>query len=288
MKKILIYIVVCITGTICAACVRGSSASSIVETSITETTERQTVKEQESLSVLPTETEYLEEINTVESLEDDGKDMSAAEALRSAMKGKRSALELTRDERFFLLRDGDGPRYAEEVKDMSTDGLRRINLHKYNRGAGGVSPIWTEAWDKWERFICVDLNQDGTKEVLLEGNAINVFLHYKDGEVYLTEPIPRLFPYLVYENGICLDGAGGAFSTGYNRLYPAKGAMYIEQIAYMDERDDYHGDIPQYKIKDKGVTKDEYEDYIEQLIGGLTQLEWHEFTEENIDKYVVD
>lgn len=288
MKKYFIYILLLVMGTVCTACVKGSFASTSIETSIAETTERRTDKEQESLTAPPseTETEYSEEINTVESLEDDGKEMSAAEAIRSAMKGKRSALELTREERFFFLRDGDEPYYAKEIKDMTVDGLRRIDLHRYNRGAWGISPIWTETWDKWEKFICVDLDQDGTKEVVLGGDSINVFLHYKDGEVYLTEPTPRLFPYEVYENGICLS-EGGAFSTGYNRLYPAKGAMYVESVAYFTDNSDIGFDS-NYEIMGKAVTKEEYEAYIEQLIGGSTPLEWHEFTEENIDRYVAD
>lgn len=288
MKKYFIYILLLVMGTVCTACVKGSFASTAIETSIAETVERRTDKEQESLTAPPseTETEYSEEINTVESLEDDGKEMSAAEAIRSAMKGKRSALELTREERFFFLRDGDEPYYAKEIKDMTADGLRRIDLHRYNRGAWGISPIWTEAWDKWEKFICVDLDQDGTKEVVLGGDSINVFLHYKDGEVYLTEPTPRLFPYEVYENGICLS-EGGAFSTGYNRLYPAKGAMYVESVAYFTDNSDIGFDS-NYEIMGKAVTKEEYEAYIEQLIGGSTPLEWHEFTEENIDRYVAD
>lgn len=298
-------------GVICAACTKGSSTLSyngeitenMPETSDIgdETSKEQNVKTEpsteaqsetqtevpkETQTEVPQETVVKYELNTVESLEDDGKDMSAAEAIRSAMKGKRSALELTREERFFFLRDGDEPYYAKEIKDMPADGLRRIDLHRYNRGAWGISPIWTETWDKWEKFICVDLDQDGTKEVVLDGDSINVFLHYKDGEVYLTEPTPRLFPYEVYENGICLS-EGGAFSTGYNRLYPAKGAMYVESVAYFTDNSDIGFDS-NYEIMGRAVTKEEYEAYIEQLIGGSIPLEWHEFTEENIDRYVAD
>ncbi|MBD5157401.1 MAG: hypothetical protein HDT13_07200, partial [Butyrivibrio sp.] len=141
---------------------------------------------------------------------------------------------------------------------------------------------------KWDRFICVDLDQDGKKEVLAEGRGGGVVLYCGGEEVYMTVITSQCFPYEIYENGICIDGAGGAFSTGYNRLYPAKGAMYIERIAYMEVRENYVLDIPPYKIMDKGVTKEECEAYIEELVGGLTPLEWHDFTEENIDRYVVD
>lgn len=289
-KRIFIYILALAAGGICTACVRGSSTSTVVETNVTESTERQTVKEKESLPEPPTETEneYSEEINTVESLEDDGRKMSAAEALRSAMKGKHSALELTRDERFFILHDGnEQPYYVKEIKDMPIDGLKKIDLHKYNRGAGGISPIWAEAWVKWEKFICVDMDQDGTKEVLLDGDAIDVVLYYKDGEVYMAETAPRAFPSIVYENGIFLT-SGGIYSVTHNRLYTAKGAVYREWVAFMDDNTELVIDTSVYKIMNKEVTKEEYEVYIEELVGGLTPLEWHDFTEENIDRYVVD
>ncbi len=43
-----------------------------------------------------------------------------------------------------------------------------------------------------------------------------------------------------------------------------------------------------YNIMYKDVTKEEHDAYVGELIGGLEPLEWHEFTEENIDRYVVD
>lgn len=100
-RKIFIYILICIMGIMCTSCRKGSSASTVretanpetvtIQTSGSEETEKQTVKVQEA----ETETEYvLPDINTVEALEDDGMEMSVAEALQSAMKGKHSVLEM--------------------------------------------------------------------------------------------------------------------------------------------------------------------------------------------------
>lgn len=303
MKKLLVGLLISIMGAACAACTKGSSAQNVADR-ITEsenmseqlTTGAETSKEQSTETETQTESqgetetpfEYIEkyELNTVESLEDDGKDMSAAEALRSAMKGKHSVLELTYREQLYSLTEGWGWHEADEIKDMPDTGLARMNMRTYNRGmALSIMPI-NEA--RWESFVCVDLDRDGTKEVLAQGGPGGVALHYAGGEVYITVINDRRFPYDVYENGVCTQGEGSAWSLGHDRYYPAKGAMYIENLTYSEvgRFEDGHADF--YKINNKEVTKEEYDSYIEELIGGLAPLEWHEFTEENIDKYVVD
>lgn len=297
MKKISIFLLICIMVAVFAACAKRSSAQNFADgisesesVSGQNTAQSETFKEQrETETQIETETttddpeEY--ELNTVESLEDDGKEMSAAESLRSAMNGKHSVLELTYRERLFSLTDGDGWQQADEIKDMADAGLARINMLTYNRGVGlAIMPI---AKAGWKYFVCVDLDQNGTKEVLVHGTSGGAVLHYSEGEVYMTVINERSFPNDIYENGIYRRDGGGVGCTAYDRLYPAKGAMYCRIMAY---NSDNEGLItpPVYKVMNKAVTKEEYDAYLKDLIGGLTPLEWHEFTEENIDKYVVD
>lgn len=307
MKKLLIYLLVCIMCAMCAACTKGSSTLSNVgeireslselsavdvETSKEQCTETEFQSEaeievpRETETEAPQETVVEYELNTVESLEDDGKELSAAEALRSTMKGKHSALELMFDERWFSLTKDTGWQQADEIKDMPDTGLARINMLTYNRVLDrAITPIEKA---KWKQFVCVDLDQNGTKEVLLSGGPGGVALHYVGGEVYMTVINVRHFPCNVYENGICDQGDGSAWSLGHDRYFPAKGAMYSEDLAYKEEGRFEDGSADYYKINNIEVTKEEYDSYINELIGGLTPLKWHDFNEENIDKYVVD
>ena len=298
-------------GSACAACTKGSSTlnnngeitenmsgttisgaetskGQNVETEFLGETQTETPQETESEAPKETIVEY--ELNTVESLEDDGKEMSAAEAIRSTMKGKHSALEVYQKERVFSLTEGWGWQEADEIKDMPDRGLARINMLTYNRQLDtAITPIKKAEWNK---FVCVDLDQDGIKEVIVQGGPGGAALYYAGGEVYMATLNTRRFPDIVYENGICVQGSGSAWSTGYDRYYPAKGAMYNENLAYCEEGRFENGSADYYKINnrdvERDVTKEEYYAYVEELIGGLTPLEWHEFTEENIDKYVVD
>ncbi|MCM1307673.1 MAG: hypothetical protein NC223_03660 [Butyrivibrio sp.] len=293
MKRILTFILICILGSVCAACSKGSSALSgkdkIMENMSNPSTENEAASETESeepKTDAPQETAAKYELNTVEALEDDGKEMSAAEAIKSTMKGRHSALELMFADRVYTRYGDEGWQNSEDsIKDMPDTGLARINILTYNRMLDtAITPI--EKAD-WESFVCVDLDQNGTKEVLVKGGPGGVILHYDGGEVYMSVINTRIFPSDVYENGICVQGAGSAWSLGHDRYYPAKGAMYRESLTYIEEgRAD--GSTDYYEIDGKEVPKEEYYSYIDGLIGGLTPLEWHEFTEENIDKYVVD
>lgn len=306
MRKLTVYLMVCIMGVTCTACTKGSSTlnnnggitENISGTSAAgdETSkgqkaeteipsETQTEAPQETETEAPKETIVEYELNTVGSLEDDGRDMSAAEAIRSVMKGKHSALELMFDERLFSLTEGWGWQEADEIKDMSDAGLARINMLTYNRQLDtAITPIEKA---KWESFVCVDLDQDGTKEVLVQGGPGGVALHYAGGEVYMTVINVRAFPADIYESGVYRRDGGGWACTAYARLYPANGAMYYRIITYNADNEGLT--TPSiYEIMNKEVTKEEYDAYVEELIGGLTPLEWHEFNEENINKYVVD
>ena len=308
MKKISVFILICILGAMCAACTKGSStlsntgetvqgmpepSTSDTETSKEQSTESESQSETEKETLRETEPETPQEtvvkyeLNTVESLEDDGKEMSAAEAFRSTMKGKHSALELFQEERLFYLgKDEDFPNAADSIKDMPDTGLARINLLSYNRI--GILGAITPGIAEWERFVCVDLDGNGTKEVLVDNIGIMAVLHYFGDEVYMTNLCMKDRPYAVYENGVC-ETAAGAFDRQFYRLYPAKGAIYQERFIYeyiVPEGMDTSHNV--YEIMGKEVAKEELDAYLEDLIGGLTPLEWHEFTEENIDKYVVD
>ena len=302
MKRLSVCIFVCIVGAMCFACTKGSSTLSNVgeitqsmselpiadaETSQDQIAETEISGETETETPKETETDVEYELNPVESLEDDGKEMSAAEALRSTMKGKHSALELMERKRLFVLgSDNEFSNAAENIENVPDTGLARINMLTYNRGGSGVVIIPNAT--NWERFICVDLDGNGTKEVIADSFYFCAILHYTGDEVYITNISSKFRPDFVYENGVW-ETSSGAFDRQLARLYPVKGAVYISYAVYEYIVPDY-GDptFNQYKIMGKDVTEEELNAYLEELIGGLTPLEWHEFTEENIDKYVVD
>lgn len=283
-NKILIYVLICAIAIIFTSCAKEGTAAK---------TETGTSKIQAVLNSTEshnTETEALFGIDSVYEArmlgfyENDGKETNAAEALRSAMKGTRSVLELTKDERIFGLGGLSGTQYVEEVKDMPDSGLAGINLLEYNSNYALSLMSKTE----WVCFLCADLNQDGTKEVLLVGNGARAVLHYAGDEVYMTVMPPGLFPSEVYENGVCINREWSSWSLCYDMYYPAKGAMYLKRIAYSDEGRYAETGSDIYEIDSKRVTREEYYAYVEQLVGGLTPLEWYDFTEENIDRYVID
>ncbi len=289
-KHIFIFTLICMTGIMAAACANDNSAEDNTSAILQDDTEAQTTKENDTETQTPEETEIKFELNTVESLEDDGKEMSAAEAIRSTMKGKHSALELMYDERLFHLSENerieDGWNEVTEIKDMPDAGLARISMNTYNRKLDkSIVPIDKAEWDS---FVCIDLDNDGKKEVLVKGGPGGVALHYAGDEVYMTVINTRSFPVDIYENGVYSRDGGGSFGEIYSRLYPAKGAMYDIMVAQKYDDEGITTNPPIYKIMGKDVTKEEHDAYVEELIKGLTPLEWHDFTEENIDRYVAD
>lgn len=290
MKKILVYLLLCAMSAVCVACTKGSSEKNVTDkatqiekaskpqVTVTEISEEQTAETKgQNETKTENSTEY--KLNTVESLEDDGKEMSATEAIRSTMKGRHSALELLEKDRVFDLKNNN------IIDDKPNEELARINMLDYNRW--GISGTICPNGTKWERFVCVDLDGNGTKEVIAESGP-HIILHFIGGEVYMTNIYSKVSPNIIYENGVW-EAAAGAFDRQLYRLHLAKGAIYRENLTYEyvtpNENDLSHN---KYMIKGKEVTKEEYDAYVEKLIGGLTPLEWHEFTEENIDKYVVD
>lgn len=315
MRRLIVYLLICIMGAVFAACTKSSSTQNGADRvsdgeslSEPQTTETETSKEQSTETEAPRETETQTEtqgetefsvddtgkykLNTVESLEDDGKEMSPAEAYRSVMKGKHSVLELFEGEKFFWV--NIDPKevssftlVAESIEDRPDTGLARVDMLHYNRSglAGAICPFYVT----WGSFVCVDLDGDGKEEVLVsgEGSDVTVILHFVGDEVYMTSIYSKFRPAYIYENGVW-ETLMGAFDRQFYKIYPRKGATYHEQLAYEWVAEGMNPDSYIYKVKGKDVTKEEHDAYVEELIGGLTPLEWHEFTEENIDRYVVD
>ncbi|MBD5158208.1 MAG: hypothetical protein HDT13_11330 [Butyrivibrio sp.] len=173
----------------------------------------------------------------------------------------------------------------DEIKDFPDTGLYRVNMLKYNVSPdmGGVT---YDGVCKWKAFLSVDLDRDGIKEVIVQRDSGSMMsLHYAGGEVYMTK-VPNSLGYEIYENGVW-TATNGAFGICYWRIYPAKGAMYIQKLAEENRRG-YGSPLETYMIMDKSVTMEEHDAYVERLVGGLTPLEWYDFTEENIDRYVID
>lgn len=311
MRKLTVYLLICIMASVFAACTKGSSTQNGVDRiperespSEPQATEAETYKEQNTETEAPSETkpqteassefEYTGkyEFNTVESLEDDSRAISAAEAYRSVMKGKHSVLELFEDEKLFWV--NVDPRavssftlVAESIEDRPDTGLARVDMLHYNRSglAGAICPFYV----KWGSFVCVDLDGDGEEEVLVRGanSDATVILHFAGDEVYMTSIYSKFIPDYIYENGIW-QTSSGAFDRQFYKIYPRKGATYHEQLAYEWVAEGMDPASFIYEVKNKKVTKEEHDAYVKELVGGLAPLEWHEFTEENIDKYVVD
>lgn len=323
MKKISVCLLICIIGAVCAACAEGSPSKNVSDSSSasrqpataaessrehgieTETqseifketvNQTEALGETEGLSETETENPYISEINTVESLEDDGKEMSAAEALRSALRGKRSALDLVDsfdekygEDRVFSDRVLENKIFdASEIKDYPNDGLARINVLEWNRlWVSGIPNSW-----KWESFTCVDLDNDGAKEIFLKSEGCDAILYYCDDDVYISYIDMGYGKAKIYKNGILSTISGAAYTDDeYNRFYykfrPVKGALYRELLAGSW----YEAGQIHYTLDHRIIKKEEYDahakDYIKEITGG-SELEWHDFSEENIDKYVVD
>lgn len=72
-----------------------------------------------------------------------------------------------------------------------------------------------------------------------------------------------------------------SISEPVNNYYYIIGQEAVKEDAANEE-------VAKEEVPKEQVPKEEYDAYDEELTGGVAPLEWHEFTGENIDRYVAD
>ncbi len=259
---------------------------------VTESTADNTIpatRKEETTSVEPTteqETETLHpELYTVEALPDDGRELSAAEALRSTLKGNHSALELTYGNGMsFINTDHDitPSELSEKLKPKPIDKYPRVNIREYNRTSLGVT---SKNYEVWDAFSCVDMDGNGINEIILyqrggDYSSPQAVLYYCDDEVFMWNTGYRDMDD-IYKNGIFIiyDGVN---AISYFKGYPVKGAFYAVNEAYEDTWAD-----GKWYIHEENVSREEFDEYMSVILPDRTAFaEMYEFTDENIDLYI--
>lgn len=127
-------------------------------------------------------------------------------------------------------------------------------------------------------FMIVDMDGDGTKEVVLECSPESTqVLHYEDGEVYSYQFVFRGMKRIL-KSGI-YEGSDGAASTSYYRLTELDKDGYTEEtLAVMD--DDY------YEVEGIEATYEEFCDYVDS-IESVEQADCMKFTENMLDRQLL-
>ena len=258
MKKSLIAALL-ITVMLLMACGKKSNTSESTTPAVTEeaTTEEQATEEpttEEETTEEPTTEEPTTEEPTTEELPtekptypDDGKEMSVEDMYKGVINGTRSF------------------HYGEQ------------NI------TYGLDEYLEQFMDEWSifDFMYFDYDGDSVKEVALvvgPGMCI-LYLTCKDGEIYGADMGWR-GACSVYSNCVTF-GIDGAPIGYYGKLSFENGEVVYNELCYFDFWDE------EYRVEGKNVTKEEAEAYKKQLLSGAEEVEWIDFTPENVEKYIV-
>ncbi len=138
------------------------------------------------------------------------------------------------------------------------------------------------------KFAVVDFDHDGIAEIVLDTNmhytGERVVCHYEDNNVYLSLLAFRPSAY-IYNNGIT-TGSGSAFTFYHYSISFDRGRVECNIETTWD--DSHDSEIPDLYVGDKKVTEEEYNSFIDTLMTNSTEVEWYDYTDENINKYIVD
>ena len=183
------------------------------------------------------------------------------------------------------------PTYPDDGKEMSVEdmykgvinGTRSFHYGKQNI-TYGLEEYLDQFMDEWSiyDFMYFDYDGDSVKEVALvvgPGMCI-LYLTCKDGEIYGTDEMGWKGAYRVYSNRITI-GMSGASIAYYGTLDFAKGKLEYNEFCYFDYW------YEEYRVEGKNVTKEEAEAYEKQLLSGTEEVEWIDFTPENVEKYII-
>ena len=135
-----------------------------------------------------------------------------------------------------------------------------------------------------ESFAVVDMDSDGTPEVVLDfGGPYNdvVVLHYEGGKVYGFS-IP--YTYSLTNDGIYNGSLQAWFFTYCKVKSIAKDSYRVDTLARVEADLLEEDKEPFYYIGEAKVTKDEYDNFVQSLLESRQENEavWHDFTAENI------
>ena len=192
----------------------------------------------------------------------------------------------------------------EEAFDLSDkeplDALKAVLLNKapfiypYSYGVSGKGTVYEEDRGYLEdvlekhqifvtRFAIIDMDGDGISEIILEwGNCIgSVLLRYWDGKVFGKE-----FGYRAMGN-IRDDGSSwgsnSAFESFVHRLFFIGDSSLYSTIAEKNEKP--YPYESRYYVYDVQVSKEEWQK-ANDMHDALPEIEWYEFSEEEICKRV--
>lgn len=286
MKKSLYILIIIISVFFLSACVKGRKNTAVAggESSDAEHDSDKVTEQDAGYSQNTTEnfseavsTEPSLKLNTVEALPDDGKAMTPAEALRSAMRGTRSLLRLSDNKQI------NDASEASDLPDEKIKKLSRVNLLTYNQIYDMGNKIQEEPIN-WTEFAWVDFNSDGSREVLVRSGKGGNYcvLYYYENELYM-QPLGVRFVDKVWDNGI-ISGEGGS-SVSYFRMFFCKGASYFIIVAESTVSMNY----AVYRIPECGgeVSKEEYDRYLAEIIPEDTEpVVWYNLTDDNIENII--
>ena len=145
----------------------------------------------------------------------------------------------------------------------------------------GCEDIIDERQKQPSRFTIMDMNGDGTPEVVFDFDEIicgSYILHYEEGKVY---GFHSSFFCEVYSNGISkeTEGYAGVFFEYFKTISLNKNGYKVEKIA-AQSYDRFETGKWSYYIGEKEVSEKEFEQFLKKQ--EENSAVWHEFTKENI------
>ena len=183
------------------------------------------------------------------------------------------------------------PTYPDDGKAMSVEDMYKgvINgTRSFHYGKQNITYGLEEYLDQYEnreyvyigQFIYFDYDGDSVKDVALSiAPGYILYLTCKDGEIYGMDDTFRGASW-VYSNGVTF-GEGGAYVGGYSKLSFENGEVVHNELCHFNFWQE------EYRVEGKNVTREEAEAYEKQMLSGTEEIEWIDFTPENIEKYIV-
>ncbi len=165
---------------------------------------------------------------------------------------------------------------------------KTLNISQLNRAVSADSTVTAKAL----RFAVVDLDGDGTNEVILQlrvnGNDDYGFevLRYQGGVVYGCVMWYRAF------NQLKTDGtftfSGGATDSGFGKLSFADRTFSVDKITYSESSYDSGNNLTvSFFVDNKSASQDEFESAIKKQ-NEKPDVAWYDFTDEKIEAVFPD
>jgi len=139
---------------------------------------------------------------------------------------------------------------------------------------------------KVTHFAVIDLDQDGTPEVVLNCGArgidyYTVVLRYQDGTVYGYTCVYRMFNQLKTDGTFSFSSS--AAESGFGTASFTTAVFLTNMIAYSLSDTDSSGNMTiSYFVNQASATEDEFNTAIQQQVA-KTDVTWYDFTTANIE-----